>query len=681
MLTPAEAAWIALLPCALLTLASIVVLGAALGHLLLEPGAEGFWPELLVNPQPAQHGRFLVALIGPPLLAAAVLASSRPQLAAQPRLPPTTIHRAVLAGQLGTVAFVAACLAAQNNVLLSADFTHWPHRAYFTWPTLVVALAAPALLLWLLRGRQLADTVRRRARETPTRRAVCLALATLYVAVWMLTAIDLDSSIGNTSEAVSGQLMAPLGEAFGVLNGRTPLVDLHVQYGQLWAYLAAAPMSLFGATIGSYTIVMASASGLAMLGVYAIFRRVVRSSLIALALFVPFLATACFTIIGPLSDRYGPQNIFMLWPIRYAGPFALAWLTARHIDGAAPRRVWLLFVVAGLAAVNNPDFGLAGAIATFVALAGAASLRSWRAAGRLAAQAAGGVALGVAAFALLTLLHSGALPKPALLFEFARIYGIGGWGQDPMPELGLHLAIFLTFAAALVLAAVRVASRGGDPLLTGMLGWIGAFGLLASLYFAGRAHPMALIDFFAPWAFAVVLLLIVVVRALDGRSWRRPTLPELAVLSAFGLVVCSLPQVPAPWEQVARIRDRTAATVFQRSLPDGTSAPVFAPHDAERFVAATTRPGERVAIVTPLGHRVAYDAGVTNVSPYVSLASMSTQRQLRRTIDALRDAGGRKLYLALAFTLDAQWMALEGAGFSVRRHDRTGAFAELVASR
>src|SRR4029077_9442687 len=115
------------------------------------------------------------------------------------------------------------------------------------------------------------------------------------------------------------------------------------------------------------------------LAVYATFRRLVRSSLLALALYLPFLATAFFMIVGPPSDRYGPENIFILWPIRYAGPFLLAWLAARHVDGAAPRRAWALFAVAGLVAVNNPDFGLAAAAATLAALAAAAPPRSLRA--------------------------------------------------------------------------------------------------------------------------------------------------------------------------------------------------------------------------------------------------------------------------------------------------------------
>jgi hypothetical protein len=667
-LAPDELAWIAGVPIALLTVAAIVVLGPVLGRALLRPGDEGFWSSIGANPQPLQHGRFLVGLAGPPLLAALVLVvSTRASLRERIRLAPGAIRALVAGSQALLLAFVVVCFAAQNNVVFSADFVYWPHRSFFTGRTLAIALLLPALALWAARRRPPGARVAALLRETRARRLACLALAALYTAIWMLTAIDLDSSIGNTIEAVSGHVLWTLAEPFAVLDGRTPLVDYHAQYGQIWAYLAAAPMALFGATIGSYTVAMATSTGLVAVAVYSIFRRLVGSSLLALAIYLPFLATAFYMIVGPLSDRYGPANIFILWPIRYAGPFVLTWLVARHVDGAAPRRAWPIFVLAGLVVVNNPDFGGAAVAATLAALAAAASPRGWSATGRLAGEAAAGLLGGIALFSLFTLVRSGSLPDFGLLFEFSRLYGIGGWEQLPQPELGLHLAIFGTFAAALVLAAVRVA-RGADrePPVTSLLAWIGVFGLLASVYYAGRAHPMALFDFFAPWAFALVLLGIVVVRALAARGWRRAGIPELAVLFGLGLVVCSLPQTPAPWSQVERIRDRTPVPVFKQL-------------EAERLVRETTRRGEKVAILTALSHRIAYDLGLENISPYSSIESIATARQLRRTLDVARREGVHKLYLSLRFTRPEELDALQAAGWRPHRYDQPRrAFVEMV---
>ena len=670
-ISPAEAAWIAAPACALAGALFALLAGPWIGRTLLapDPARETFWLALGVTPQPIQHGRFLAATIGPPLLAAIAFAAGHPRVRERLRLPQRTIAALVGAAQLALVAFLLVCLAAQNDVLgLSADFVLAPPTRYFTPPTLLVAAALPVLALILLRRTRLASWLSEHTRETSRLRWACLAVAVLYTLLWALTAVNVDSSIGTTNLAVSAHLIWPLSESFGVLNGRTPLVDFHVQYGEAWAYIAAVPMALFGATVATYTITMATASGLALVAVYATFRRVVRSSLPALALYAPFLATTGFLVAGPADNRYSSLNLYILWPVRYAGPFLLAWLTARHVDRAAPRRAWVLFAVVGLVAINSMDFGLAAGAATLAGLVLAAPPRSWRDVRRLAVAAATGVGATGLAFSLFTLLRSGSLPRFGLLLEFGRLYGIGGWAALPMPVLGLYIAVFVTFVACLVLAAVRAAGDEPDRLLTAMLAWIGTFGLAASVYYAGRAHPLTLFHFFAPWGFALALLLVVVVRDLAARGWRRPTPAQLCVLFGFGVMLCSLPQTPAPGPQLARIRQRAPVPIFVRA-PEGV-----------QLVEATTRPGEHVAIFLQIAHRVAIEADVVNVSPYTSIEAMPTRQQLHRAVDALHAAGGHKLYLPLYPPfLDPEIMPeLEAMGFVVEHYSPTRSFVEMV---
>jgi hypothetical protein len=662
-LAPAETAWIAAVLCVLLTVLGMMALGPLIGHAFLMPRTNVFWPVLRGSPQPEQHGRFLVALLGPPLLAAVVLAQASARVRARLVLPVRMIHALVLASQAALAAFVLACFAAQNDIVLDADFPPWSHVDYFRWRTLLLSALLPGAALLLLRRPGVSARLPVLLRETPRRRLVCIALAASYTALWMTTAVNVDSSIANTHAAVAGHLLWTMSEAFAVLDGRTPLVDYHAQYGQLWAYLAAAPMALLGTTVLTYTLAMATGTGLAVFAVYAILRRVTRSSTAALALYVPFLATAFFTILGPLTDRYGPQNLYLLWPIRYAGPLLLAWLTVRHVGGAVPRRRRPLFLVAGLVAVNNPDWGLAGALATLAALA-AARPQSLRGLGRLAFEAVTGVAGAIVVFSLFTLVRAGTLPQFGLLFEFSRLYGVDGWGQVAMPDLGLHVVVFLTFVAALATAAVRVVRGAQEPLLTSALAWVSVFGLAASVYYVGRAHPLALFDFFAPWALAVILLLLAALPGLAARDWRRPALPELALLFALGLIVCSLPQTPTPWSQLARVRDRTETPVFEQRA-------------AVRLVEQTSEPGEKVAILIPLGNRVAYDAGVVNVSPYSSVESMPTRELLARMLDAIRREGASKMYVDGVIRPE-QRDALEAAGFAFAASDPSNRYVLLT---
>jgi hypothetical protein len=644
---PAQLAWLAAPVCALLTVLMVGLLGPPLGDAFLGPGAEAFFIRAEAIPEPQERGRYLLALLGPVALAAAILLGARRPLQLDERLERWLVR----AAQLLLVAFLALCVLAQHDLLVTAYRPDYEaHVRYFTRSTLAVALALPALLVVLLQRERVATRVAALVRETPGRRAVALAVAILLTAVWLLTAVAADGSLSNTASGVTGHILWSLDEPFAILNGRTPLVDFHAQYGQLVPYLAAATMALFGASIGVFTVTMATGSGLALLALYALLRRLVRSSLIALVLYAPLLATGFFMKIGPLDNRYGPANLFSLWPIRYGGPYLVVWLLTRHVDGAAPRRPWVLFLVAGLALVNNPEFGAGALAALAVALVAVRPPRSRAAAGRLAAEALGGIVGAVLLLTLLTLVRSGSLPHFAWALEFSRLYGVGGWAMLPMPRIGIYLGVYVTFAAAIALAAVRVARGARDATLTAALAWSGVFGLVAGGYFAGRSHPQVLVDMFSPWALALVLLVIAAGRALKARGWRRPAPAELAVLFGFGLLVCSLAQTPTPWSQLHRIRDTAAVAIFKQPV-------------ASAFVREHTRPGERVGVLTALGHRIAYDTGRVNVSPYASIESMPTQQQLERAIDVLRREGGDKLFVSSTFTFPEAMAVIQGAGF------------------
>jgi hypothetical protein len=648
-LRPGEVAWIAAPPCALTILAAIVVLGPPLGHAFLAPGSESLWPReapyVFGAPDSVKHARYLIALVGPALLAAAMLASARRRVT----LREPAIRALVATSQALLVAFVLAAVVGQYRLGLPVGGPAWP---IFSVPTLIVAAVLPAVLLAALQRRPaLATSIARLVPETRAHRVAGVVVAALYAAAWLLSAVDSD---GSAIHAQTANLL-PWGmdDPFAVLDGRTPLVDFHAMYAQLWPFPTAAAMAALGATITVYTLVLTVGSGLALLAVYGVLRRIVRSSLLALALFLPIVA-AGFMVV-PDVNGIGLSNvkIFSMWPLRYAGPYLLAWLTARHLDRAAPRRAWPLFLAAGLVVIDDLEFGIAALAATLVALACARPPRSWRAAARIAAEAASGLAGAALLVSLLTLARAGELPHFAFLLEFPRIFGVLGLAAAPMPALGFHLVLYATFVAAIGVAAVRIAGGERDRLLTGMLAWSGVFGLLAASYYVGRSDRLKLASLFSIWSFALALLVVVVVRGLAARDWRRPGLVELLVLAGFCLAASPLLQTPTPWSQVARLQ-RTSRK------------PVFKQPEATRFVAEHTRRGEPVAILIGLGHRIAYDLGITNVAPYSFIEAMVTTRQMQTLLDAIRRAHAHKLFLPDGLVVPEQRAALASAGFAPR---------------
>jgi hypothetical protein len=656
-LRPGEIAWIAALPCAVAILAAVVVLGPPLGHALFGPGSETLWPRdasfVIGQPEPTKHARYALALLGPLLLAGAVLAGGRRGL----RLHPWIAGALVAIGELLALAFLTLAVLGQRGVVLPVQPRLWP---IFSIRTMVVALGlGVALALALLIAAHSARVVRwvaRAARDTRARRVACLVLAGALAAAWLLTAVTTEGSVGD-----NGMMDWTMDDPFAILNGRTPLVDFHALYAQLLPYPIAAAMAVFGTTVLIYTIAMTAFSGIGLLAVYAVLRRVVGSPLLALGLYAPVLAVGFLkTVFEPPSVQLSNVAVFGMWPLRYTGAYLLAWLTARHLDGAAPRRAWVLFLAAGLGALDNLEFGLAALIATVAALACAQPPRSRRALARLAADVAIGALAATALLALLTLVRSGGLPDFGLLLEFPRIFGVLGLVAMPMPTLGFQLVLYATFAAAIAVAAVRVVQRREDRLLTGMLVWSGVFGLLAGSYYIGRSDTLKLVSMLSAWGFTLALVVVAIGGDLLARRRRLPGLAELAVLFGFGLAICSLVQLPAPGRELARLRQR---------YPAPTAEPT-----ASRFVAAQTRPGERVAILIALGHRMAYDHDIVNVAPYSFIEEMVTRAQLRTLLDTVRREHVHKLFLPTSHMPPEHLRAFAHAGFA--QHAVRDAYSE-----
>jgi len=654
-LTVAECAWLSLLPCALVLLGVVVLLGPPLGRALLEPtGADVFWRhyvvERVVRPEPTEHARYLLALLGPLLLAGCAFALAR-------RTAPghTAVRWLTLLSRAALVAFVVVCITYQERHLYDASYTGGVFRTtYFTPVTLVAATVFALLAATALGHPPTRDRLVRAARETPRRRAAAFAVAGVFAFLWLLSAFNTESSATILNGAVRGNIPFWIDESFAILDGHAPLVDFHAQYGQLWSYVAAGTMSVLGASLTVYALTMLAGASAALASLFATFRIVTRSSVAAVALFVPLVATGFFMESPPLDNRYGPSDLFSLFPMRYMGPYVLLWLLVRRVRRRSSAAPVALFAVAGLVAINNVEFGVPALVATIVALLLTLPERSRAGLLRLAGGVAAGLACAVALVAALTLAVAGSLPHFGMLTTFPRIYGVEGFGLLPAPPLGLHLVVYLTFAAALVVALLR--SPRADPALTAALAWAGLFGLGAGSYFMGRSHPHVLIDLFSAWSLALGLLVVVVVHAHLRRASRWPTVSELLVLTGLGLAVCSLAQTPTPWSQVARLSE---------GLP--ASEPDLLPNVTRRVIAQMTHRGQHVAVLVKEGHRFAYEIGIDDVTPYANIESMLTIGQWREMLVALRAAHGTELIVPRERLLPENTAWLQRAGYRATR--------------
>src|SRR5215218_897910 len=100
-----EIAWLTLLPCVLMTLAAIVLLGPLLGELVFEPTGVTVYPGVPVRPEPTEHGRYAMALLGPVLFVGAIVFGSRHRIV----LAPALVRPAVVTIQAATLLFLLLC--------------------------------------------------------------------------------------------------------------------------------------------------------------------------------------------------------------------------------------------------------------------------------------------------------------------------------------------------------------------------------------------------------------------------------------------------------------------------------------------------------------------------------------------------------------------------------------------
>jgi hypothetical protein len=650
-----DAVWVGLAAGAAVLAALALTVAAPLSHVLFQPAGIHFFPiwTKLVHPKPAQETRYLLAVvltIGGAIGLARLRAPQRPLANAARRL----VRPTALAAKVAVAVTAAWCFRRYESAGRTAGVGHFQVKDVAAG----VAIAALISAVAIRRPGAVAED-----RTPTTTRFVWPAIATGATACWLLPAIFREQNIGHALFVMWWHMQFVYGDFIATVGGRTPLVDYNAEYGSLLPLALEAPLKALGPSVGSFTCLMALLTGAALLAVERALALIARSERVALCLYLPFLATGFFTDYHSGTERFYFGDYFAVFPLRYLGPYLLLWLCVRHLRSLRPRGTTWLFLLGALATINDVEFGLPALAATGVALAAAAP----RTTSARATLVPLGRALGIgAAAALLGVtavlwLRTGHVIELGRMTAYARLFGSAGFGEVSTPTIGLHLVMYATFVALLVIAALRHRRDDPDRALTGALAFAGVFGLGAGSYYMGGSNASQLIGVFSAWALGAGLLALVAVRALAARA--RPTFAIAAALVTFGLMATALVQTPAPWTQARRIAARTPSNPYDRTA-------------AAAFVRRTAAPGERVVVLEGLGQLVAVKAGVENVSPYSEIWTIWSHEQLDEIVAALRRARGTRFYLGRAGTDPGIPVALAAAGFKRIAYDAPSELTE-----
>jgi hypothetical protein len=499
-----DLAWLAVACGSVLLAAAFAWLAPPLSELYPSPVHDVFavWRVLIV-PEPLEDVRSMLALISPVLLAGLVLGlgTARPS---SPALDPFVVSLQVV----GVLLLVIAVLEQpRGGPLLPHDYFD---QYLVSAPNLIAGVAIGGLLTaaalrppswrWLGSLRDAIDRGR-------AWRWVALAVAVLVTAIWLLPAVNTDGTSTRAGFLAPGHFPVQGDDYFAAVNGRTPLVDYISQYANLLPLVLEPVLKTVGLSITSLSISMCVLSAIAMVAIYGAFAQVTRAPWTALGLYVPWVALSLFpwNDVGPYREFNGIY--YGVLPSRYFGPFLLALFWAISLR---TRRIpaYALFLFAGLVLLNNYEFGIAALLALIAAFP-AGWDRALPLRGRLLdlfVKGGAGLATAIALVCAVTLVRTGELPDPALLTYYNRLFLRDSYGLQHMSSLGLHWAVYATYAGALLIAAVRYVRDEPDRVVTGMLAFSAIFGLVTGMYFVGRSSQFQLMLLFPAWGLSLALL-------------------------------------------------------------------------------------------------------------------------------------------------------------------------------
>ncbi len=627
---PADAIFAAAFVTAIAMVIALLFVAAPLGDHLFPSGGFRFFAGVEVDRKPAEQTRYLLAIVFVLGLGLAIALVRPSNGLMETRARRVGIRLASICGQLAIVGVAAWSWQAQFP---RSDGE--PPTVHFGNGDLIAAVVVAGLLALLARLRPDWLDPRSIAARRPERWG-WFVVAALLTVCWLLPSVFRGQNLAAAGREVTYHLQFTFDDCVALLDGRTPLVNYAAQYASLLPFVIWPALHFGGAQIGTFTVTMCFLSMIGLLAVYRVFALITRNERLALALYVPFLATSLFFILRSGSHLFSWASYYAVFPMRYVGPYVLLWLCMRHLRGMRPRSAIAVFAFGGLVMLNNVEFGLPAFAGLVAALLAGGSPRPGRVM-HLIKEGALGLAGALVAVSALTLLVAGELPNLGLLSLYSRIFAEGGYGLEPTPVAGLYLLVDMTFAAAILVAAIRYRSGATNTTYTAALVYSGVFGLGAGNYYMGRTHPAGLTVLFSIWAFSVALLALLALRALAARRARSVGPSRLLLAGALvllGLIVTTVVQFPAPWTQVRRIV---------------ASAPIPTPYNVSAAVALlrrTAKRGESVVVFAPLGHLIAVDAGVENVSEYSHPDGVVTYQQLEAVLTELHDAGGTRFYLA-----------------------------------
>lgn len=469
---------------------------------------------------------------------------------------------------------------------------------------------------WLL----ISFVVLRFAEKVPESKRIFLSASVFGIVLSYTSLRLLQIYVGETATAGGNisHLKFIIAEIAAILDGRTVLSDFVPQYQNVLGYVLQPVFSIVGITLSTGFVAMLALIAMSLLLALFVFRYITGSFWQAGLLYIPFSSVAVLI------------DYFPCMPLRFLGPFLVSFLCVRYLCTPNWVRMSTMLFVGALSAINNLDFGIPSLFAAMaVAILGTCkglvpSIKTLKVLGIFSAS----VLLNLTLVGLVCFVRTGEVAHFGRLFEYQRMFLIGGFAMMPMPTFGMQWNLYLTFMAALLLSLWRYASGKcvdrQDRLVNGMLLFSAIFGCGASMYYVGRSHPNVLEIICTAWAFALSILVWEAIRQIKNNAFSNRAMRILLI------VPCTVLAIFWSCAGGTAFATRFPGPGLKSCVAEYVGNPQLEPANGEliRFVTSQVEPGEQVSILHQDGHQLSHLCKLSNHFPYATCLSVCSRSQV-----------------------------------------------------
>jgi len=340
-----------------------------------------------------------------------------------------------------------------------------------------------------------------------------------------------------------------LGPANDLLHGRTMLVETWSQYGVGLIDALALAFTVIPIGFGSLTLLIAAATAVLYICVYATLR------LAGVGQVLTLLTVA----VAAAGNLFAPLDVYVSWPndspLRFGLPYLIVLLAVLGAGYPARARLMRIGVLAVLAVGATWSFealvyctGTYGALVLVEAMGARSGVVGRVVRGALLGLAA--IVAGLALYSLLTLLLAGSLNWGPYL-EYLRLYSLEGFSQLPVVffSAGPLMAAAIFASAVILLWLVRERPAALPSSLRAALAGFTGLAIVTFTYYLGRSHPNNLLILLVPVVALGGLWTHVLLRA-PGTRWRSMAAATVVLAGAM-VAVAAWPSIEQKWNDTA----------------------------------------------------------------------------------------------------------------------------------